>query len=78
MRFRRRQRDSDRKRQAGTGYCDSKATTKYLVDVAGKWSAQAANDYMVTLLGNYNKDNNMVELIICNNDGMAEGAIAAL
>ena len=59
-------------------YCDSKATTKYLVDVAGKWSAQAANDYMVTLLGNYNKDNNMVELIICNNDGMAEGAIAAL
>lgn len=59
-------------------YCDSKATTKYLVDAAGKWSAQAANDYMVTLLGNYNKDNNMVELIICNNDGMAEGAIAAL
>lgn len=60
-------------------YYDSKATTKYLVDAAGKWSAQAANDYMVTLLGNYNKDNNnMVELIICNNDGMAEGAIAAL
>lgn len=60
-------------------YYDSKATTKYLVDAAGKWSAQAANDYMVTLLGSYNKDNNnMVELIICNNDGMAEGAIAAL
>ena len=53
--------------------------SKDLVDAAGKWSAQAANDYMVTLLGNYNKDNNnMVELIICNNDGMAEGAIAAL
>ena len=32
-------------------YYDSKATTKYLVDAAGKWSAQAANDYMVTLLG---------------------------
>ena len=60
-------------------YYESKATTKYLVDAAGKWSAQAANDYMVTLLGSYNKDNNnMVELIICNNDGMAEGAIAAL
>lgn len=60
-------------------YYDSKATTKYLVDAAGKWSAQAANDYMVSLLGSYNKDNNnMVELIICNNDGMAEGAISAL
>lgn len=60
-------------------YYDSNANTKYLVDIAGKWSAQAANDYMVSLLGSYNKDNNnMVELIICNNDGMAEGAIAAL
>lgn len=60
-------------------YYDSNANTKYLVDIAGKWPAQAANDYMVSLLGSYNKDNNnMVELIICNNDGMAEGAIAAL
>ena len=60
-------------------YYDEKASTKYLVDAEGKWSAKAANDYMVTLLGNYNKDNdNMVELIICNNDGMAEGAISAL
>ncbi len=60
-------------------YYDSKASTKYLVDAAGKWSAQAANDYMVSLLGSYNKDNNnMVELIICNNDSMAEGAISAL
>ena len=60
-------------------YYDSNANTKYLVDIAGKWSAQTANDYMVSLLGSYNKDNNnMVELIICNNDGMAEGAIAAL
>lgn len=60
-------------------YYDASASTKYLVDAQGKWSAQAANDYMVTLLGSYNKDNNnMVELIICNNDGMAEGAISAL
>ena len=60
-------------------YYDEKASTKYLVDTAGKWSAQAANDYMVSLLGSYNQDNNnMVELIICNNDGMAEGAISAL
>ena len=60
-------------------YYDDKATTQYLVDTEGKWSAKAANDYMVALLGSYNKDNNnMVELIICNNDGMAEGAISAL
>lgn len=60
-------------------YYDEKATTKYLVDPEGKWSSAAANNYMVTLLGNYNEDNkNMVELIICNNDGMAEGAVAAL
>jgi len=51
----------------------------YLLDRDGKWSAQAANDYMTTLLASYNTGNkNMVELIICNNDGMAEGAISAL
>ena len=60
-------------------YYDAAAATKYLVDTNGKWSAQAANDYMVSLLGSYNEGNkNMVEVIICNNDGMAEGAIAAL
>ncbi len=51
----------------------------YLLDKDGKWSAQAANEYMTTLLSSYNAANkNMVECIICNNDGMAEGAIAAL
>lgn len=60
-------------------YYDSNASTKYLVDQEGKWSSKAANDYMTTLLGSYNEDNkNMVELVICNNDGMAEGAISAL
>lgn len=60
-------------------YYDDKAATKYLVDPDGKWSSAAANNYMVTLLGNYNEGNkNMVELVICNNDGMAEGAVAAL
>ncbi len=60
-------------------YYDAGAATKYLVDTAGKWSAAAANDYMVTLLGSYNADNNnMIELVICNNDGMATGAISAL
>ena len=34
---------------------------------------------MTTALTAYNAaDNNMIELVICNNDGMAEGAISAL
>jgi len=58
-------------------YYNASATDKYLVDQGGKWSAQAANDYMATIL--YSEANgNMVELIICNNDGMAEGAVSAL
>ena len=51
----------------------------YQVDQDGNWSATAANNYMNTNLSQYNKENNnMIELIICNNDGMAEGAISAL
>ena len=54
-------------------------TSKYLVDTTGAWSAQAATDYMNTILAQYSEANgNMVELVIANNDGMAEGAIAAL
>lgn len=60
-------------------FYDSQNTDKYLLDKDGKWSAQAANEYMTTLLTSYNVTNrNMVECIICNNDGMAEGAISAL
>ena len=60
-------------------FYDPSNSDKYLVDRDGKWSAQAANEYMTTLLSSYNVANgNMVELIICNNDGMAEGAISAL
>ena len=60
-------------------FYDSANTDKYLLDREGKWSAQAANEYMNTILASYNpQNNNMVELIICNNDGMAEGAVSAL
>ena len=60
-------------------FYDPANSDKYLLDRDGKWSASAANDYMTTLLSSYNTANkNMVELIICNNDGMAEGAISAL
>ena len=60
-------------------YFDASATTKYQVDLGGAWSAQAALDYMNTNLAQYNEANgNMIELVICNNDNMAEGAISAL
>ena len=60
-------------------FYDSSNNNKYLVDKNGQWSASAANEYMTTALTSYNESrNNMIELVICNNDGMAEGAIAAL
>ena len=60
-------------------FYDASNKDKYLLDREGKWSAQAANEYMTTLLSSHSTANkNMVELIICNNDGMAEGAISAL
>lgn len=60
-------------------FYDAKNADKYLVDKNGAWSAAAAQEYMTTLLSEYNDSNkNMVELVICNNDGMAEGAVTAL
>ena len=60
-------------------FYDPSNADKYLLDRDGKWSAQAANDYMNTILSSHSvAGNNMVELVICNNDGMAEGAISAL
>lgn len=60
-------------------FYDSSNSDKYLLDRDGKWSAQAANEYMTTILSSHSlSSKNMVELVICNNDGMAEGAISAL
>lgn len=60
-------------------YFDAAAATKYQVDQQGAWSTQAAVDYMTTNLAQYNEANgNMIELVICNNDGMAEGVVSAL
>jgi methyl-galactoside transport system substrate-binding protein len=60
-------------------YFDSANSDCYQVDQDGNWSATAANNYMTTNLSQYNEANgNMIELVICNNDGMAEGAISAL
>ncbi len=60
-------------------FYDSSNPDRFLLDKDGKWSAQAANEYMTTALTTYNRANgNMIELVICNNDNMAEGAITAL
>ena len=60
-------------------YYDTAATTQYLVDPNGSWSAAAAQDYMTTILSAYSEANgNMVELVIANNDDMGLGAITAL
>ncbi len=60
-------------------FYDASNTNGYLVDKNGQWSAAAANEYMTTALTTHNAaNNNMIELVICNNDGMAEGAISAL
>jgi methyl-galactoside transport system substrate-binding protein len=60
-------------------YFDSANKDGYQVDLDGNWSSSAANNHMVTNLAQYNEGNhNMIELVICNNDGMAEGAVSAL
>ncbi len=60
-------------------FYDASNANGYLVDQNGQWSAAAANDYMTTALASHNTGNNtMIELVIANNDSMAEGAISAL
>lgn len=60
-------------------YFDAANTDCYQVDQDGNWSATAANNYMTTNLAQYNEaSQNMIELVICNNDSMAEGVISAL
>lgn len=60
-------------------YFDPNNADCYQVDQGGAWSAAAAKEYMDTNFVTYNEANgNMIELVICNNDGMAEGVIASL
>lgn len=52
---------------------------KYMLDPNGSWAASSANEYMSSALIRYcDANNNMIELVISNNDNMAEGAISAL
>ena len=60
-------------------YFDASNTDCYQVDQGGAWSAAAAKEYMDTNFVTYNEGaGNMIELVICNNDGMAEGVVASL
>lgn len=60
-------------------YFDASNPDCYQVDQGGAWSAAAAKEYMDTNFVSYNEDaGNMIELVICNNDGMAEGVVASL
>lgn len=63
----------------GLYYFNQSAVDKYQLDLTGKWSLSAVQDYMLTNLTQYNEEfGNMIELVICNSDTMAEGAIRAL
>ena len=65
--------------KAALEYFDAQAAQKWQTDPEGAWSAKAAKDYMDTNLVTYNEaSGNMIELVICNNDGMAEGVVASL
>lgn len=60
-------------------YFDASNSDCYQVDQGGAWSAAAAKEYMDTNFVTYNEaSKNMIELVICNNDGMAEGVVASL
>ena len=60
-------------------FYDKSNANGYLVDQDGNWSNAAANNYMKTILSAYSEKNgNMIELVIANNDEMALGAISAL
>ena len=60
-------------------FYDADNASKYLLDQNGAWSEAQGQEHMQTLMGKFNEgNNNMVELVIGNNDGMALGAVAAL
>ena len=60
-------------------FYDASNSNKYLVDPNGTWSNVFSSEQMQTVLSMYNEGNgNMVELVICNNDDMAYGAVMAL
>ncbi|MDO4538153.1 MAG: galactose ABC transporter substrate-binding protein [Coriobacteriales bacterium] len=60
-------------------YFDPASVDAFQLDLTGSWTADSAENYMLTNLTHYNEDNgNMIELVIANSDAMAGGAINAL
>ena len=60
-------------------YFDPASSVLYQVDPENKWSDDAAFAFLSEDLKSFNDANgSMIELVICNNDDMAVGAIAAL
>ncbi len=60
-------------------YFDESNSYGYQLDLTETWSAFSVRDYMETNLALYNEEKgNMIELVICNSDQMAEGAVQAL
>lgn len=67
--------------ELGLVYYDGKTAgdTNYSVDKNSAWSTEEGKSITETLLATYSESNdNMIELVIANNDGMALGAVAAL
>ncbi len=60
-------------------YFDPSSVDTFQLDLTGSWTADSAQNYMLTNLTRYNEENgNMIELVIANSDAMAGGAINAL
>lgn len=60
-------------------YFDPDNSYGYQLDLTGTWSAFSVREYMETNLALYTEEKgNMIELVICNGDDMARGAVEAL
>lgn len=60
-------------------YFDPDNAYGYQLDLTGTWSAFSVREYMETNLALYTEENGkMIELVICNSDDMAAGAVRAL
>lgn len=60
-------------------YFDPDNSYGYQLDLTGAWSPFSVREYMKTNLALYNEEGgNMIELVICNSDDMAAGAVKAL
>ena len=63
----------------GLTYFNGENPYDYQLDLTGRWSAFSVREYMDTNLALYNEEGeNMIELVICNSDEMALGAVEAL